>query len=135
MPANIYVLDRHDQCYLCRGLDCDLVLVSVFNPPVKGFQRHDVRYPVLPATELRRMSIQERGRGMTSVVAAVDGTVLLAHVAEKSGADPAVFFQVSVRDFDRMQRCAVFVPVLPMREDPLLGSGAQAVRPIACAAS
>ncbi|MEU4210418.1 hypothetical protein AB0F13_10570 [Streptomyces sp. NPDC026206] len=51
-------------------------------------------------------------------VSAVNGTVFSAHVAEKFGVDTALFSpeQVSVRDFDWMRRCDVFVPVLPVYE-------------------
>lgn len=38
-PGDIYVLDKHDKHYL-RGGVADLVLVSVFNPPLKGTERH-----------------------------------------------------------------------------------------------
>ncbi|WP_413993451.1 ectoine synthase [Labrys okinawensis] len=38
-PGDIYVLDEHDKHYL-RGGASDLVLVSVFNPPLKGTERH-----------------------------------------------------------------------------------------------
>src|SRR5437867_10710487 len=41
-PGDIYVLDQHDPHYLRGGHDCDLVLVSVFNPPLKGTERHDL---------------------------------------------------------------------------------------------
>ncbi|WP_264160017.1 ectoine synthase [Burkholderia sp. AU36459] len=40
-PGTIYVLDQHDQHYLRGGKDGDLVLVSVFNPPLKGHERHN----------------------------------------------------------------------------------------------
>ncbi|GLS18670.1 L-ectoine synthase [Labrys miyagiensis] len=38
-PGDIYVLDEHDKHYL-RGGASDLVLVSVFNPPLKGTEQH-----------------------------------------------------------------------------------------------
>ncbi|MFM2281990.1 MAG: hypothetical protein RLZZ444_4221 [Pseudomonadota bacterium] len=38
--GDIYVLDRHDKHYLRGGADVDLILVSVFNPPLKGTERH-----------------------------------------------------------------------------------------------
>lgn len=41
-PGDIYVLDQHDQHSLRGGRDSDLVLVSVFNPPLKGTERHDL---------------------------------------------------------------------------------------------
>lgn len=43
-PGDIYVLDQHDRHYL-RGGKEDLVLVSVFNPPLKGTERHDLNNP------------------------------------------------------------------------------------------
>jgi L-ectoine synthase len=43
-PGDIYVLDKHDRHYL-RGGKEDLVLVSVFNPPLKGTERHDLNNP------------------------------------------------------------------------------------------
>ena len=43
-PGDIYVLDQHDRHYL-RGGKEDLVLVSVFNPPLKGTERHDLDNP------------------------------------------------------------------------------------------
>jgi L-ectoine synthase len=39
-PGDIYVLDKHDKHYLRGGKDDDLILVSVFNPPLKGTERH-----------------------------------------------------------------------------------------------
>ncbi|WP_264163152.1 ectoine synthase [Burkholderia sp. AU32262] len=41
-PGIVYVLDQHDQHYLRGGNDGDLVLVSVFNPPLKGHERHNL---------------------------------------------------------------------------------------------
>lgn len=38
--GDIYVLDQHDKHYLRGGKDEDLILVSVFNPPLKGTERH-----------------------------------------------------------------------------------------------
>ncbi|ASP69729.1 ectoine synthase [Sinorhizobium meliloti] len=38
--GDIYVLDKHDKHFLRGGRDKDLVLVSVFNPPLKGTERH-----------------------------------------------------------------------------------------------
>ncbi|MBY3489720.1 ectoine synthase [Rhizobium laguerreae] len=38
--GDIYVLDKHDQHYLRGGREEDLVLVSIFNPPLKGTERH-----------------------------------------------------------------------------------------------
>lgn len=40
--GDIYVLDKHDRHYLRGGKDEDLILVSVFNPPLKGTERHDL---------------------------------------------------------------------------------------------
>ncbi|MDO9417757.1 ectoine synthase [Pararhizobium sp.] len=39
-PGDIYVLDQHDKHILRGGPDNDLVLVSVFNPPLEGTERH-----------------------------------------------------------------------------------------------
>ncbi|MGX9355399.1 ectoine synthase [Roseobacteraceae bacterium S113] len=44
-PGDIYVLDKHDKHYLRGGKDQDLVLVSVFNPPLTGTEKHDVNNP------------------------------------------------------------------------------------------
>ncbi|MDX1580518.1 MAG: ectoine synthase [Alphaproteobacteria bacterium] len=44
-PGDIYVLDQNDKHYLRGGKDEDLVLVSVFNPPLKGDEVHDVNNP------------------------------------------------------------------------------------------
>ncbi len=33
------MLDKHDKHYLRGGRDQDLILVSVFNPPLKGTER------------------------------------------------------------------------------------------------
>ncbi|TIV52316.1 MAG: ectoine synthase [Mesorhizobium sp.] len=41
--GDIYVLDQHDRHYLRGGKNTDLVLVSVFNPPLKGTERHDLK--------------------------------------------------------------------------------------------
>lgn len=43
-PGDLYVLDQHDRHYL-RGGKEDLVLVSVFNPPLKGTEMHDLANP------------------------------------------------------------------------------------------
>ncbi|NJO34627.1 MAG: ectoine synthase [Rhodospirillales bacterium] len=43
-PGDIYVLDKHDRHYLRAGKE-DLVLVSVFNPPLHGTERHDLTNP------------------------------------------------------------------------------------------
>lgn len=42
-PGDIYVLDKHDKHYLRGGRDQDLILVSVFNPPLKGTERHNLK--------------------------------------------------------------------------------------------
>jgi L-ectoine synthase len=44
-PGDVYVLDQHDKHYLRGGKDQDLVLVSVFNPPLEGTETHDVTRP------------------------------------------------------------------------------------------
>jgi L-ectoine synthase len=41
-PGDIYVLDQHDRHYLRGGKEQDLVLVSVFNPSLKGDERHNL---------------------------------------------------------------------------------------------
>lgn len=43
--GDIYVLDQHDKHYLRGGKDKDLILVSVFNPPLKGTERHNLKVP------------------------------------------------------------------------------------------
>ena len=43
--GDIYVLDKHDKHYLRGSKDADLTLVSVFNPPLKGTERHNVNDP------------------------------------------------------------------------------------------
>ncbi len=44
-PGDIYVLDKHDRHLLRGGKKRDLVLVSVFNPPLKGDEKHDLNNP------------------------------------------------------------------------------------------
>ena len=39
-PGTIYVLDEHDDHYLRADATGDMVLVSVFNPPLNGTERH-----------------------------------------------------------------------------------------------
>jgi L-ectoine synthase len=39
-PGTIYVLDEHDEHFLRADAANDMVLVSVFNPPLKGTERH-----------------------------------------------------------------------------------------------
>lgn len=41
-PGDIYVLDKHDKHILRGGDNEDLILVSVFNPPLAGNERHDL---------------------------------------------------------------------------------------------
>jgi len=41
-PGDISVLDQHDRHYLLGGKDKDLILVSIFNPPLQGNERHDL---------------------------------------------------------------------------------------------
>lgn len=40
VPGTLYVLDRHDDHYLRADAGQDLILVSVFNPPLQGTERH-----------------------------------------------------------------------------------------------
>ncbi|MDF0729303.1 ectoine synthase [Pseudomonas entomophila] len=44
-PGDVYVLNDHDRHYLRGGRDQDLVLVSVFNPPLRGDERHNLNDP------------------------------------------------------------------------------------------
>ncbi|MDO5090282.1 MAG: ectoine synthase [Cardiobacteriaceae bacterium] len=44
-PGDIYVLDQHDKHFLRASPDEDLILVSVFNPPLKGTERHNLDNP------------------------------------------------------------------------------------------
>ena len=41
--GDIYVLNQHDKHDLRGGKDTDLILVSVFNPPLKGTERHNLK--------------------------------------------------------------------------------------------
>lgn len=43
--GDIYVLDKHDRHFLRGGKETDLVLVSVFNPPLTGTERHNLNDP------------------------------------------------------------------------------------------
>lgn len=43
--GGLYVLDKHDRHYLRGGKECDLILVSVFNPPLKGTEQHNLDNP------------------------------------------------------------------------------------------
>lgn len=40
-PGVIYALDQHDEHFLIASPEADLELVSVFNPPLRGDERHD----------------------------------------------------------------------------------------------
>ncbi len=40
MPGTIYALDEHDPHYLIASDDEDLHLISVFNPPIVGDEKH-----------------------------------------------------------------------------------------------
>ncbi|MFV2009859.1 MULTISPECIES: ectoine synthase [unclassified Micromonospora] len=40
-PGVIYALDQHDEHYLIAAPEQDLELVSVFNPPLRGDERHN----------------------------------------------------------------------------------------------
>lgn len=44
-PGDMYALDKNDRHLLRGGKDNDLVFVSVFNPPLKGYERHDLNNP------------------------------------------------------------------------------------------
>jgi len=41
-PGSIYVLDKHDPHILKANADEDMHLVSVFNPPLTGEERHQL---------------------------------------------------------------------------------------------
>jgi L-ectoine synthase len=43
--GDIYALDKHDKHYLRGGHNEDLILVSIFNPPLKGTERHNLKDP------------------------------------------------------------------------------------------
>ena len=43
--GDIYVLDNHDRHFLRGGKNTDLILVSVFNPPLNGTERHNLNNP------------------------------------------------------------------------------------------
>lgn len=49
-PGDIYVLDKHDKHFLRASKEEDLILVSVFNPPLKGTETHDLRNPSSSST-------------------------------------------------------------------------------------
>ncbi|MFD9702558.1 ectoine synthase [Lentzea sp. NPDC059081] len=40
-PGVMYALDRHDQHFLIASPERDLELISVFNPPLRGDERHN----------------------------------------------------------------------------------------------
>ena len=40
--GDIYVLDKHDKHFLRASAGKDMLLVSVFNPPLKGTERHSL---------------------------------------------------------------------------------------------
>lgn len=44
-PGVIYVLDQHDRHYLRASATEDLILVSIFNPPLEGTERHQLNDP------------------------------------------------------------------------------------------
>lgn len=41
-PGTVYVLDEHDDHFLCADDSGDMILVSVFNPPLNGTEKHDL---------------------------------------------------------------------------------------------
>src|SRR4051794_23223372 len=41
-PGVMYALDEHDAHYLIAGPHADLELVSIFNPPLRGDERHQL---------------------------------------------------------------------------------------------
>jgi L-ectoine synthase len=43
--GDVYVLNEHDRHVLRGGATGDLILVSVFNPPLKGTEKHDLTNP------------------------------------------------------------------------------------------
>ncbi|WP_050424575.1 ectoine synthase [Bradyrhizobium tropiciagri] len=43
--GDMYVLDKHDKHLLRGGRDKDLILVSIFNPPLNGTERHKLNDP------------------------------------------------------------------------------------------
>lgn len=42
IPGTVYVLNNHDKHYLRASADQDLILVSVFNPPLDGTETHNL---------------------------------------------------------------------------------------------
>ncbi|MHC2391994.1 L-ectoine synthase [Bradyrhizobium liaoningense] len=43
--GDMYVLDKHDKHLLRGGPDKDMILVSIFNPPLTGTERHKLDDP------------------------------------------------------------------------------------------
>ena len=41
-PGVLYALNDHDAHFLIASPDADLELISVFNPPLRGDERHDL---------------------------------------------------------------------------------------------
>ena len=41
-PGVMYALDAHEAHYLIAAPEADLELVSIFNPPLRGDERHDL---------------------------------------------------------------------------------------------
>jgi len=41
-PGVLYALDQHDRHFLVAAPDDDLELISVFNPPLQGDERHQL---------------------------------------------------------------------------------------------
>lgn len=42
-PGTIYALDQHDRHFMRADAQHDMILVSVFNPPLNGQEVHDLR--------------------------------------------------------------------------------------------
>lgn len=40
-PGVMFALDKHDRHRVCASNDEDMILVSVFNPPLEGTETHD----------------------------------------------------------------------------------------------
>jgi len=43
-PGVMYALDQHDAHHLVAGPEADLELISVFSPPLRGDERHDLEH-------------------------------------------------------------------------------------------
>jgi len=41
-PGVIYALDQHDEHFLIADPEADMELISVFNPPLRGDERHNL---------------------------------------------------------------------------------------------